>query len=552
MSSVPRPAGRPRRPAGRLARTGRAPRGALPRPVRGRACAPARPAGPGPAAARRGAAAAAAAARPPPAAVHRPGGAARRAGPAARAHPGRPGAPVPRRPRRARAAGRRGHASWTSGSQELQRPARPAGRPRLHRTARPASGSPTCCPATGWSWSSTASTVAGDAGDAAVHRPDATPGRPSSPPWYDGAAWTSASRAAGRRPTAGAVAEPSNSGAPPEAEREIVARQLGRPPRALVAVAHRCPCGQPDVVETAPAAGGRHPVPDAVLPDLPAGDRGRQPAGVGRPDAGVAGRAGHRPGARRRVPGARTRPTWPRATPATCCPPAPPPAACPTGSSACTRWPAHALAAGPGVNPIGDRAVAGMGEWWAAGPCARPAEEPRVTRVAAIDCGTNSIRLLVADVPADGPHTDLLRRMEIVRLGQGVDATGRLAPGGDRAHPRGAGRVRRAGPRAGRDRRPHGRHQRHAATRPTGPTSRQMVRGDARPAARRRPRPRGGRAVLPRRDRLPRRRRRRARLPRRRGRRSSWSTSAAARPSSCSATPPACAPPARSTSAACG
>ena len=36
------------------------------------------------------------------------------------------------------------------------------------------------------------------------------------------------------------------------AEREVVARQLGRPPRALVAVAHRCPCGQPDVVETSP------------------------------------------------------------------------------------------------------------------------------------------------------------------------------------------------------------------------------------------------------------------------------------------------------------
>jgi exopolyphosphatase/guanosine-5'-triphosphate,3'-diphosphate pyrophosphatase len=51
-----------------------------------------------------------------------------------------------------------------------------------------------------------------------------------------------------------------------------------------------------------------------------------------------------------------------------------------------------------------------------------------MTRVAAIDCGTNSIRLLVADVPAEGRHTDLLRRMEVVRLGEGVDATGRLAP----------------------------------------------------------------------------------------------------------------------------
>ncbi|MFC9942308.1 Ppx/GppA phosphatase family protein [Streptomyces pratensis] len=52
-----------------------------------------------------------------------------------------------------------------------------------------------------------------------------------------------------------------------------------------------------------------------------------------------------------------------------------------------------------------------------------------MTRVAAVDCGTNSIRLLVADVdPATGDLTELDRRMRIVRLGQGVDRTGRLAP----------------------------------------------------------------------------------------------------------------------------
>jgi exopolyphosphatase / guanosine-5'-triphosphate,3'-diphosphate pyrophosphatase len=52
-----------------------------------------------------------------------------------------------------------------------------------------------------------------------------------------------------------------------------------------------------------------------------------------------------------------------------------------------------------------------------------------VTRVAAIDCGTNSIRLLVADVDlAAGTLVDLDRRSEVVRLGQGVDRTGRLAP----------------------------------------------------------------------------------------------------------------------------
>ena len=50
-------------------------------------------------------------------------------------------------------------------------------------------------------------------------------------------------------------------------------------------------------------------------------------------------------------------------------------------------------------------------------------------RVAAVDCGTNSLRLLVADVDLDrGELTDVARRMEIVRLGQGVDQNGRLAP----------------------------------------------------------------------------------------------------------------------------
>jgi exopolyphosphatase / guanosine-5'-triphosphate,3'-diphosphate pyrophosphatase len=46
-------------------------------------------------------------------------------------------------------------------------------------------------------------------------------------------------------------------------------------------------------------------------------------------------------------------------------------------------------------------------------------------RVAAIDCGTNSIRLLIADL---GPGlTDVTRQMRIVRLGEGVDRTGRLS-----------------------------------------------------------------------------------------------------------------------------
>ena len=50
-----------------------------------------------------------------------------------------------------------------------------------------------------------------------------------------------------------------------------------------------------------------------------------------------------------------------------------------------------------------------------------------MNRVAAIDCGTNSIRLLIADITGDN-FQELIREMEIVRLGQGVDATGAFDP----------------------------------------------------------------------------------------------------------------------------
>ena len=66
-----------------------------------------------------------------------------------------------------------------------------------------------------------------------------------------------------------------------------------------------------------------------------------------------------------------------------------------------------------------------------------------MSRVAAVDCGTNSIRLLIADVDTDGLNadglnssgagrgtprlTDVVREMRVVRLGQGVDATGEFA-----------------------------------------------------------------------------------------------------------------------------
>ena len=50
-----------------------------------------------------------------------------------------------------------------------------------------------------------------------------------------------------------------------------------------------------------------------------------------------------------------------------------------------------------------------------------------MSRVAAIDCGTNSIRLLIADI-TDGKFHEVLRTMEVVRLGQGVDQTKTFHP----------------------------------------------------------------------------------------------------------------------------
>ncbi|GAA2087137.1 MULTISPECIES: DUF501 domain-containing protein [Brevibacterium] len=109
----------------------------------------------------------------------------------------------------------------------------------------------------------------------------------------------------------------------------------------------------------------------------------------------------------------------------------------------------HSLAAGPGTNPVGDEALARMSgvpltEAFAAHLASAGAsgnagtEDSAVTpgadrpagtvRTAAFDCGTNSLRLLVADVAPDGTLTELAREMRVVRLGQGVDATGEFAP----------------------------------------------------------------------------------------------------------------------------
>src|SRR5699024_1532927 len=94
---------------------------------------------------------------------------------------------------------------------------------------------------------------------------------------------------------------------------------------------------------------------------------------------------------------------------------------------------AHSLAVGPGINPLGDEALEMIASSWRPDRCtcydAERATLMCVNTVAATDCGTNSIRLLIAERSEDGRSLrDITRRMEIVRLGQGVDRTGELDP----------------------------------------------------------------------------------------------------------------------------
>jgi hypothetical protein len=111
------------------------------------------------------------------------------------------------------------------------------------------------------------------------------------------------------------------------ADEQAVRAQLGREPRAIHAVGHRCPCGNPDVVTTEPRLPDGTPFPTTYyLTDRSALGEVEEIAGIS---------AGGMPN---RVK--------------------------------CLHvLAAHALAAGPGVNPLGDEVLALLGEWWGPGPC---------------------------------------------------------------------------------------------------------------------------------------------------------------------------------------
>ncbi|MDN5747640.1 MAG: DUF501 domain-containing protein [Pseudonocardia sp.] len=150
-----------------------------------------------------------------------------------------------------------------------------------------------------------------------------------------------------------------------------VAAQLGRPPRAVREVAHRCACGLPSVVQTAPRLEDGTPFPtlyyltcarlNSRIGSLEADGRMREMTDRLADDPGLAAaylRAHEAYLAERDAIAARGTAVSAGGMP---------------DRVKCLHvHVAHALAAGPGVNPFGDEALAELGEWWCSGPCAQP------------------------------------------------------------------------------------------------------------------------------------------------------------------------------------
>lgn len=163
-----------------------------------------------------------------------------------------------------------------------------------------------------------------------------------------------------------------------ETDRAVVGRQLGREPRAIRAVAHRCPCGNPDVIETSPRLADGTPFPTLYYLTCP-----RAAAAIGRleasgmmaemterltHDAELASRyrAAHESYlARREQLGSVPEIAGVSA------------GGMPNRVKCLHVLVAHSLAVGAGVNPLGDEARAALPKWWEKGPCVLPNEVDR-------------------------------------------------------------------------------------------------------------------------------------------------------------------------------
>lgn len=162
----------------------------------------------------------------------------------------------------------------------------------------------------------------------------------------------------------------------------IVRRQLGRPSRGVHEVGHRCPCGNPDVVTTQPRLPNGTPFPTTFYLTCPrAASRIGTLEGSGLmkqmqarlaedPTLARDYRTAHESyvAARDRV-GAASGHDVPEIAGVTA-------GGMPDRVKCLHVLAAHALAAGPGVNPLGDEVLELLGNWWASGPCVAAEETP--------------------------------------------------------------------------------------------------------------------------------------------------------------------------------
>ncbi|CAA9315555.1 MAG: FIG004853: possible toxin to DivIC [uncultured Nocardioidaceae bacterium] len=149
-----------------------------------------------------------------------------------------------------------------------------------------------------------------------------------------------------------------------------VAAQLGREPRGVAGVAHRCPCGQPDAVATDPRLPDGTPFPTTyylTCPRLTGAVSTLEASGLMRsmterlatdPDLADAYQAAHEAYLEQR----QRRGDVPEIEGVSA-------GGMPTRVKCLHVLVAHSLAAGPGVNRLGDEALAALPQWWSDGSC---------------------------------------------------------------------------------------------------------------------------------------------------------------------------------------
>lgn len=154
------------------------------------------------------------------------------------------------------------------------------------------------------------------------------------------------------------------------ADVAAVAAQLGREPRAVCEVAHRCPCGNPDVVTTEPRLPDGTPFPTtfyltcpraaARIGTLEASGLMREMEDRLSADPGLA--AGYRAAHLRYLAARAELGQVPEIDGISA-------GGMPDRVKCLHVLAGQALAQGPGVNPLGDEVLAALGDWWRSGPC---------------------------------------------------------------------------------------------------------------------------------------------------------------------------------------